>query len=122
MVERAFRELKEVLKVRPIYHYKAERVRGHIFINFLSLYLMTHLKKRLEERQIKMGWDEILEDLRVVKAVKLILKGKEYILRTELGKNTYKIFQAVGIKIPAEIKLESKADVVPKAGLNFVSI
>ncbi len=44
-VERDFRALKgDDLLVRPIFHYKADRVRSHLFICFLAAYLRWHLE------------------------------------------------------------------------------
>jgi len=42
-VERAFRELKSGLELRPIYHWKEARVQGHIMVCFLALILETAL-------------------------------------------------------------------------------
>ncbi len=48
VVERAFRSYKTVdLKVRPIFHYSAERVRAHVFLCMLAYYLEWHLRQRL---------------------------------------------------------------------------
>ena len=48
-VERAFRSFKTVdLKVRPIYHYAAERVRAHVFLCMLAYYVEWHLRARLK--------------------------------------------------------------------------
>jgi len=44
-VERAFRGLKSVeLAVRPIFHYREDRVRGHLFLCFLAYYVRWHLE------------------------------------------------------------------------------
>lgn len=44
-VERAFRSLKTVdLKIRPIHHRLADRVRAHIFLCMLSYYVEWHLR------------------------------------------------------------------------------
>jgi len=44
-VERDFRALKgDDLQVRPIFHWKADRVRAHLFICFLAAYLRWHLE------------------------------------------------------------------------------
>ena len=48
-VERAFRSLKTVdLKVRPIYHYAASRVRAHVFLCMLAYYVEWHMRQRLK--------------------------------------------------------------------------
>lgn len=45
-VERAFRSMKTVdLKVRPIHHRLAERVRAHIFLCMLAFYIEWHLRE-----------------------------------------------------------------------------
>ena len=45
-VERAFRSLKTVdLKVRPIHHHLADRVRAHIFLCMLAYYVEWHLRE-----------------------------------------------------------------------------
>ena len=47
-VERAFRSLKTVdLKVRPVFHRTAERVRAHVFLCMLAYYVEWHMRQRL---------------------------------------------------------------------------
>jgi transposase len=47
-VERAFRSLKSVdLKIRPIYHYLADRVRAHVFLCVLAYYVEWHMRQAL---------------------------------------------------------------------------
>lgn len=47
-VERAFRSLKTSgLRVRPIFHWKAERVRAHLLLCMLAYYLEWHLRRQL---------------------------------------------------------------------------
>ena len=48
-VERAFRSLKTVdLKVRPIYHRTAERVRAHVLLCMFAYYVEWHMRERLK--------------------------------------------------------------------------
>jgi transposase len=49
-VERAFRSLKTIdLKVRPIHHRTAERVRAHIFLCMLAYYVEWHMREAWRE-------------------------------------------------------------------------
>ncbi len=49
-VERAFRSLKTVdLKIRPIYHWKDDRIRAHVFLCMLAYYVEWHLRAPLSE-------------------------------------------------------------------------
>ena len=49
VVERAFRSLKTVdLKVRPIHHRAASRVRAHVFLCMLAYHVEWHMRQRLK--------------------------------------------------------------------------
>jgi transposase len=67
-VEEAFRCYKSIdLKVRPIYHYKGDRVKAHIFLCMLAYYVEWHLKQCLAPLLFE---DEEIDDgsLNVIKA------------------------------------------------------
>jgi transposase len=69
-VESAFRCYKSIdLKVRPIYHYKGDRVKAHIFLCMLAYYVEWHLKEALAGLLFK---DEETEDKyqEIVRAVR----------------------------------------------------
>ena len=71
-VERAFRSLKTVdLKVRPIHHRTADRVRAHIFLCVLSFYVEWHMREAWrelmfadEDQQAKQQRDPVAPALR----------------------------------------------------------
>jgi hypothetical protein len=47
-VERAFRSLKTVdLELRPVFHWTASRVRGHVLLCMLAYYVEWHMRQRL---------------------------------------------------------------------------
>jgi transposase len=46
-VERGFAHLKGLLEVRPVYHYKDDRVRAHVFVAALAFLLDRALEKKL---------------------------------------------------------------------------
>jgi hypothetical protein len=46
-VEQAFKNLKDDLAVRPIYHQTDARIEAHIFVAFLAYCLQVTLKQRL---------------------------------------------------------------------------
>ncbi len=45
--ERAFKEMKTTLEIRPVHHRLADRVRAHVFLCMLALYLQFELARRL---------------------------------------------------------------------------
>ena len=49
-VESAFRSLKNIdLKIRPIYHWKDDRIKSHVFLCMLAYYLEWHMRGNLVE-------------------------------------------------------------------------
>ena len=73
-IERAFRCLKDVIKIRPINHHRDENIRGHIYICILSYLLMTTIEYRLSKGSLGKDYNDfacnanwILKDLSTIK-------------------------------------------------------
>ena len=47
-VERAFRQLKDVIEMRPIYHQTDRRVQAHLFVAALAFLVDRALEKKLK--------------------------------------------------------------------------
>ena len=108
-VERSFREIKSSLDLRPVYHWKDSRVRGHIMVCFLALVLESALRKKLLEKKSEVEYLYLLRDLQQLRAVELTIGGDRYLCRTELAGNSYEAFKALGIRPPLQIeKLTNK--------------
>jgi transposase len=66
-VEEAFRCYKSIdLKVRPIYHYKGERVKAHILLCMLAYYVEWHLRQSLapflfEDEEMENKYQDIIK-------------------------------------------------------------
>jgi len=103
-VERAFRELKSGLDLRPIYHYTDTRLKGHIMICFLALVMETALCRKLKEIGSTFSYAEILEDLKEIRAVELTVEGKRFLARTEMMGNAYDAFKALKTRPPDLLK------------------
>lgn len=93
--------MKSTLDLRPIYHWKEERVRGHIFVCFLAFVLQVMLAKRLKDS--KLCLKDVMQDLSSLQAVKLNVGEEQLILRTELKGYAYDVFKAVGCRPPNRI-------------------
>ena len=64
-VEWAFRSLKSVdLKVRPIYHWKDDRIRAHVFLCMLAYYVEWHMRGKLAELLFDDHERELAEETR----------------------------------------------------------
>lgn len=55
-VKTLFWTVKDVLATRPIYHQGDATIQGHVFISFLTLYLLKELRAQLGGA---CGWDEV---------------------------------------------------------------
>jgi len=65
-VERGFRQLKDVLAMRPIYHQIEARVKAHIFVAALALLVQRLLDRRLDEAGIEFSAERAMEALQTV--------------------------------------------------------
>ncbi len=100
-VERAFRESKSTLEVRPIFHKRDDTTVGHIVGSFLALRLEVDLQRRLDERGVAASWPDAMRDLGEVKAVEVTLDGERYRLRTDLRGIASAVFSAAGVRPPS---------------------
>jgi hypothetical protein len=104
MVEHWFRACKSLLATRPIYHQRAETIRGHVFCSFLALLLRHELQARLQRRGHELEWAEVIEDLERVQYVEVEHTGKRFWLRSELQGAAGRVFQAVGVAAPPTVQ------------------
>ena len=71
-VERAFRCLKTIdLHVRPIHHWNADRVRAHVFLCMLGLYVEHHMRDKLAP----MLYDETDQEAASAARVSIVAKA-----------------------------------------------
>ena len=75
-VEQGFRQLKDVLAMRPIYHQIEQRVKAHIFVAALALLVQRLLGRRLEEAGIDFSAERAMEALSTLRLVTLRLEGQ----------------------------------------------
>jgi arginine repressor len=102
-VERIFREQKNTLAVRPLFHHRDDTSLGHIVASFIALRLEVDLHSRLKEREITASWPDLMRDLGQVHAVRVELDGKQYLLRTNLEGTSYQAFAAAGVRPPSAV-------------------
>ena len=102
-VERTFRKEKSTFEVRPIYHHRDDTTIGHIVASFLALRLEMDLQLRLEKKNAKTPWAELMRDLGQVQAVDVELDGKRYLLRTDLIGAATAAFDAAGVRPPEPV-------------------
>ena len=116
-VERAFREMKSGLDLRPVFHWKNDRVRGHIMICFLAFLLESALRRRLQEISSEVPYIDLMQDLKQVRAFELDLDGVRYLLRPPLYGRSYEAFKAAGIRPPSEVTKMPRGSSHPEGGV-----
>ena len=112
VVEQLFRSAKALLATRPIYHQTDAAIRGHVFCSFLALLLRKELEDRLAAAGLKPEWRELLADLDRLQEIEAEQDGKRFILRTPVTGVAGKLFQAIGIALPPNIR-EAEATPTP---------
>jgi transposase len=76
-VEQNFRQLKDVLALRPIYHQTPHRVRAHIFVAALALLLQCLLERTLQEAGVNMSAAQALEAAATIQHVVFSVNNQE---------------------------------------------
>ena len=99
-VEEAFRITKHDLKVRPIYHWKPERVKAHIAIAYTAYSLVRYLEYRVKLQYIKLSPEEIRRNLIEVQTSILYDKTRKirYGLPSRMPKHAGKIYDIFDLK------------------------
>ena len=96
-VERAFRSLKDVIDLRPIYHRNEERVRGHVFVAALAFLLQRALEKKLKASGLSLSAEKALEALKTIHVVDIKV-GSEHKRGVTTGRRRARqVVHALGI-------------------------
>jgi len=103
MVERAFREMKSNLELRPMYHWTDSRIRGHIMVCFLAFYLEMIFRRRLGEIAPQAAYSSVMNDLARMHATRIKVNGKEAIIRNEIMGEAHLAFKVAGMQVPSRV-------------------
>ena len=99
-VERAFRVLKSLVKLRPIYHHRDRRVETHIFICFLAYLLAKVIEQRLRQAGLTISPAHALEILSQLKAVEHTWEGQARVVKRSLPSAEVKaVLDALGVPL-----------------------
>jgi transposase len=75
-VESGFRQLKDVMGLRPIYHQIEMRVKAHIFVAALALLMQRLLGRRLKEAGLDLSPRRAMQALSTIRVVTFCLEGE----------------------------------------------
>ncbi|MFQ6115281.1 MAG: IS1634 family transposase, partial [bacterium] len=117
-IEDAFREIKSFLRIRPIYHYRELRVRGHVFICVLAYLLEKFLDRELVKHSMEFSAKAALDTLTPLHVVTYQVMGHEVTKICKPDKEQKLLLKALGIKEVPKIypfpiqKIRNQANVV----------
>ena len=93
-IEQTFHELKSIINLRPIGHYKDVRVEGHTFICVLSILTRRFMSRALGET------NRIIKELNEIKAIENSVGEEKYYFMTKLTRKQKEIFKKLNIEEP----------------------
>jgi len=104
-VEQAFKELKNDLDIRPVYHQRDDRIESHIFVSFLSYCLQVTLKQRAKTKAPGLTPRAILEKFKTMQMIDVHLPttdGRNLILPryTQPGKDLQLLLHQLNFTLP----------------------
>jgi Transposase DDE domain len=97
-VERCWRDLKQVIDIRPVYHHKDDRIRAHVLLCFLALIIV-----RVAENATGLSWTRIRAELQRMHLGEFTGAAGHVSQRTETSPTQRDIFHALKIKEPPMI-------------------
>jgi len=96
--ERSFRDLKGVLRIRPVFHRLEDRIRAHVLICWLALLLV-----RIAERESGKTWRRMRTELERIKLVTLTGQAGTVVQTTPLTDSQREILGALSVKPPPSV-------------------
>jgi hypothetical protein len=106
-VERGWRDMKQVIDLRPVYHRREDRIRAHVILCWLALLLM-----RVAENTAGQPWNRIRAELQRQHAVTWTGPAGTFRQTTDLTKPQRDLYTALSIEPPKKILA---LDPVPEA-------
>ncbi len=106
-IEESFRINKHNLKIRPVYHWTEQRIRGHIALSYLAFACMRILERRVELQQKERASPEELRNA-MLSVTSTIMRDKRsdklYRFPKRLGSLASKLYRSLGIKHSTSVK------------------
>lgn len=97
-VEDGFRSLKDLIRARPIYHRRDERICAHLFIAQLAFLLVRQLRHRLDQANLPLSPRDALAAVKSLGVSVLEVNGKTQVLASAAKRDARRVFNALGIQ------------------------
>jgi len=97
-IERVFRDMKNVLEIRPVYHRLDDRIRSHILICWLAMVLV-----RYAEEKMGTSWFNISRTLDDITAGLIETQSSRFWYSSQLSQEAKDIFGKLSVKAPPKV-------------------
>src|SRR5262249_8077001 len=99
-IERCFRVIKSVLKLRPIYHHQPNRVESHVFLPYLPFLLAKVMEQKLKAAGLEVSVSWALDQLSRLQAVEHTWEKEALVVQhTAIDIQAQSILDALGIRM-----------------------
>ena len=98
-IERAFRTIKSFINIRPIYHWREDRIKAHVMVSVLSLLIGRIMEKKMGE---EMTVERISEILLGVKAIPIKTEDKAITIAS-MSEEAKEIMNKLGVPAPKNL-------------------
>jgi transposase len=117
-IEDAFGEFKGTLKARPIFHWKDDRIVGHLTMCFIALYCEAHVTRALrcagDDYAGRAVRDDVIDprqlsavtvfrELAEIRAIPVSVGRQKLWVRTDIKGHVAILFQRLGLRIPPKL-------------------
>lgn len=96
-IEAGFREFKDIIQGRPVYHHRDDRISAHLFIAQIALLLLRRLRHHLGEKGLPFSSHEAIAAVKSIGVAHLDLKGKRQVLVSTPKPHARQVLTALGI-------------------------
>jgi len=96
-VEENFRNLKDLIEGRPVFHKTDPRACAHLFIAHLAMLMLCHLRRRLDRSDLVMSPRDALEAAQSLGVSVLDLNGKTQVLAAGAKRDCRRVLSALQI-------------------------
>lgn len=98
LVERAFDAVKNLIEIRPVFHYKEKRIKGHIFSCFMSYYVLHIFKEKCQSLLRENTLDTLLTELTIIQKTYFQIEKHHFEKLNELWELQKQLFDIFRIK------------------------
>ena len=119
-IEDGFKDLKSYIKIRPVRHFKRERIIGHTIVSFLSYFFLKNIEfklknsKKFKEYQQKSSFTlslkKIQNALLSLKVVSVKVKTKDIFIKLKHNTLASKIVDLFKLKVPKNSSTKDELD------------